>query len=130
MVSFKAVHPISDEDPDKLQVRDVGAAVKFYESVLGFALVRLTATAAKLARDDAEIGLVEDPDHDPGQAGSCYFSVSGVEALHTEFEGIGARSGPIHAQEHGGKRYRLFFVREWDVMDVRDGYCFCFGQPA
>jgi hypothetical protein len=28
-------------------------------------------------------------------------------------------------QEHGGKRYRLFFLKEG-----YDDYCFCFGEPA
>ena len=33
-------------------------------------------------------------------------------------------------QEHDGKSYRLFFVRECDMLESHDGYCFCFGQPA
>lgn len=88
------------------------------------------ANTAALKRDDARIGLVRQPDHDPRQAGSCYFSVSDVEALREELLGKGARPGAIHVQMHDGKNYRVFFVRECDMLEIHDGYCFCFGQPA
>lgn len=130
MSQFKAVYPISNEDTNALPVRVIHRAVAFYETVLGFSLVSSDSETALLQRDGARIGLIRTPDHDPFTAGSCYFDVADVEALRREVEDKGAKAGPIHIQEHGGKNYRLFFVRECDMLDVHDGYCFCFGQPA
>jgi predicted enzyme related to lactoylglutathione lyase len=130
MTRFEAVHPISNEDTNALPVKEIAPAVAFYETVLGFSVVARDESTAFLERDDVKIGLVRQPDHDPARAGSCYFAVSDVESLRREFEGKGAKPGKIQVQEHGGKSYRLFFLRECDMLDSHDGYCFCFGQPA
>lgn len=99
--------------------------VAFYTGVLGFALARRDERSAALERDGVRIELVVRPDHDPATSGSCYFDVSDVEALRREFLGAGARPGEIEVQEYGGKRFRLFFLKE-----DHDSYCFCFGEPA
>ena len=130
MTLFEAVYPISNEDTDALPVKDIEPAIAFFKTVLGFSVDASDSTTAVLKRDEVQIGLIRKADHDPLQAGSCYFAVSDVEALRREFEGNGARPGAIEIQEHGGKSYRLFFVRECDTMESHDGYCFCFGQPA
>jgi hypothetical protein len=48
-----------------------------------------------------------------------------VEALRREFLDAGAEPSAIEVQEYGGKRFRLFFLKEG-----YDDYCFCFGEPA
>ena len=91
MSRLKAVYPIGNENIQALPVREMGPAVAFYQAVLGFSLVTGDSTKAVLERDDVSIGLVRQTDHDPGQAGSCYFAVSDVEDLHREFESKGAK---------------------------------------
>ena len=130
MTFFKAVYPISNEDTNALPVKEIGRAIVFYQTVLGFSVVAEGSATAVLKRDEVQIGLIRKADHEPLQAGSCYFAVSDVEALRRELEGNGARPGAIEIQEHDGKNYRLFFVRECDMLESHDGYCFCFGQPA
>ncbi len=130
MTHFNAVYPISEEDTNALPVKEIVPAIEFYTSVLGFSVVSSDAKTAMLKRDDVQIGLIQQPDHDPLQAGSCYFGVSDVEALRLELETKGAKPGAIHVQMHDGKNYRVFFVRECDMLEIHDGYCFCFGQPA
>jgi predicted enzyme related to lactoylglutathione lyase len=125
MTQFKAVFPISNEDTNALPVKEIGPAVAFYKTVLGFSVVTSDPTTAVLKRDEVRIGLIRNEDHDPRQAGSCYFSVNDVESLHSELEGKGGDLGRIDINEHGGKKYRVFFLRE-----DTDGYCFCFGHPA
>jgi catechol 2,3-dioxygenase-like lactoylglutathione lyase family enzyme len=127
---LKAVFPISDEDTNALPVKERDRAIKFYTEVLGFSLVTKDASSAVLKRDDVQIGLVVKGDHDPARAGSCYFDVADVEALRRELEGKGAKPGAVEIRAHQGKNYRIFFVRECDMMESHDGYCFCFGQPA
>jgi predicted enzyme related to lactoylglutathione lyase len=125
MTQFKAVFPISNEDTNALPVKEIGPAVTFYQTVLGFSVVTSDSTTAVLKRDEVQIGLIRKEDHDPRKAGSCYFSVNDVESLHSELEGKAGDLGRIDINEHGGKKYRVFFLRE-----DTDGYCFCFGHPA
>jgi lactoylglutathione lyase len=130
MTTFKGVYPISDEDTSALPVKEIAPAVAFYEKVLGFSVVASDQAKAVLQRDEARIGLIRDPNHDPATAGSCYIEVDDVQALRGELQANGAKPGSIEVQQHNGKRFRVFFVRECDMMDVHDGYCFCFGQPV
>jgi lactoylglutathione lyase len=125
MTQFKAVSPIADEDTDALPVKELEPAVAFYERVLGFRVASRDATTATLRRDEVQVGLVRKEDHDPHQAGSCYFDVSDLDSLYAELKANGGDLGEFGVDEWGGKRYRTFFLRE----DV-DGYCFCFSQPA
>ena len=130
MKQFKTISPIGDGDSSAVPVKDVGPAIDFYSDVLGFSLVTRDQKSAVLKRDDVQIGLVAQGDHDPTQAGSFYFAVADVETLYREFQEKGAKPGAIHVQTHEGKRYRIFFLRECDMLESHDGYCFCFGQPA
>jgi lactoylglutathione lyase len=130
MKQFKSVSPIGSGDFNAIPVRDIAPAVEFYTRVLGFSTVIQDAKSASLRRDDVQIGLVADESHDPRRAGSFYFDTVDLEALRLELQGNGAKPGAMGMQEHQGRRYRLFFLRECDMMESHDGYCFCFGQPA
>ena len=77
------------------------------------------------AREARRLATREDGHAVPRQRGSCYFDVSDVEALRQEFLDGGATPGAIEPREYGGKRFRLFFLKE-----DYDNYCFCFGEPA
>src|SRR5262245_18090328 len=125
MTTFLSVHPISNEDTQALPVQEIARAVRFYTAVLGFSIVQSNEDAATLKRDEVQIGLVRAAHHDPARAGSCYFSVSDVDALRQELQLRGAKPGAIEVQPHGDKLYRLFFVRECDMLEQHDGYCFC-----
>ena len=90
--------------------------------MLGFALVSRHDKTALLKRHEATIGLEENSEY-PEQA-SCYFAVSGVEALRQELAAKGIELSAISVNEHEGKAYRVFFAKE------PYGVCFCFGQAA
>jgi catechol 2,3-dioxygenase-like lactoylglutathione lyase family enzyme len=122
---FKGVYPISGEDLLALPVKEIGAAVEFYRTVLGFTAVSSDDSAAVLQRDSALIGLVRRPDHKPEEGGSFAFGVTDLDAIHTELDGRGLDLGGIRTDEWDGRRYRVFFLRESE-----NGYCFCFSQPA
>lgn len=125
MSRIKGVYPISGEDLTALPVREIGPAVAFYTSVLGFSVVASDETTATVRRDDARLGLVRVPGHKPEEAGSCAFAVTDLDAMHAELSGRGLDLGGIRIDQWDGKKYRVFFLRE-----AEDGYCFCFHQPA
>jgi predicted enzyme related to lactoylglutathione lyase len=125
MAQFKAVYPISNEDTNALPVKEIGPAVVFYQTVLGFSLISSDSTTAVLKRDEAQIGLIRQEDHKPPEAGSCCFDISDLDALHNELKASGGKPGEFGIDEWGGKQYRTFFLREDD-----NGYCFCFSQPV
>jgi hypothetical protein len=125
MKQFNAAYPISGEDLSALPVKAIGAAVAFYHSVLGFSVVASDEATASLQRDDVRLGLVRKPNHKPEEAGSCAFAVANLDALHRELDGRGLDLGSIRIDEWGGKKYRVFFLRE-----AENGYCYCFSQPA
>ena len=123
---FKSVSGINcDMGVKPSPVRALEPHVAFYTGVLGFTLAGRDEQSAALKRDGVQIELVVTPGHDPATSGSCYFDVSDVEALRQELLDAGATPGAIEVQENGGKRFRLFFLRE-----DYDDYCFCFGEPA
>lgn len=125
-VAFKSVSGINCEIGEKPSpVRALEPHVAFYTRVLGFTLAGQDQQSAVLKRDGVQPELVVTPGHDPATSGSCYFDVSDVEALRRELLDAGARPGAIEVREHGGKRFRLFFLKEGF-----DDYCFCFGEPA
>ncbi len=131
MLVFKAVHPIADQDPNSLPVREIGPAVAFYTKLLGFTLLASDKGSATLIRGGAQIGLVQSEWHDPRHAGAFFFEVTDVDALRRELEDRGAEPCPIHVHHRDGQDYRLFFVRDRDSREAdHDGYCFCFGQPV
>jgi hypothetical protein len=125
MKQFKGVYPISGEDLSALPVKAVGPAVEFYRTVLGFTVVSQDYERATVQRDDARLELVAKPDHKPEEAGSCAFGVADLDAMRAELDGRGLDLGVIDTQEWGGKRYRVFFLRESE-----NGYCYCFNQPV
>src|SRR5262245_60485839 len=77
-------------DNMNLSVRDLAAALPFYEAVLGFRVLSRNDSphnSAVLARDQVEIGLAENGG-DPTQDG-CAFHVKGLAALFGEFKANG-----------------------------------------
>ncbi|MGL6075979.1 MAG: VOC family protein [Fimbriiglobus sp.] len=130
MIQFLGAYPISGEDLTALPVGDVARGVAYYTQFLGFTVVASDETRATVKRDDVQIGVIRNEHHDPLQAGSCYLEVTDVIAARAELEGRGAKPGPIQVQEYDGDRYRIFFVRECDVLDSHEGYCFCIGHPT
>ena len=125
MKQLKGVYPISGEDLAALPVKEIGPAVAFYETVLAFSVVARDETTATLKRDDAQLGLVKQPDHKPEEAGSCAFAVTDLDAMRAELDGRGLDLGGIRIDEWGGKKYRVFFLRE-----AENGYCYCFSQQV
>jgi lactoylglutathione lyase len=130
MKQLKTIAPIGDVNPQAIPVREVDPAISFYTDVLGFSLVTKDQKSAVLKRDDVQIGLVARQDHDPKRAEAFYFDVVDVESLRDEFQGKGAKPGAIQVQAYQGKLFRVFFLRECDMLESHDGYCFCFGQPV
>jgi hypothetical protein len=123
---FTAVYPISGEDLNALPVREIGPAVDFYRTALGFEVLSQDDTRAVVGRDDVRLGLVRKPVHQPGEAGSCCFAVTDLDAVRDEFLARGGSEvGPFGTNEWGGQRYRTFFVRE-----AGNGYCYCFCTPV
>ena len=125
MAHLNSVVPISGEDTNALPVKDIGPAVRFYETVLGFFVVSRDASTATVSRDRVRLGLVRRPDHEPGRAGSVAFAVDDLDAMHRELQSKGGSVGEFGVDEWGGKRYRTFFLREDE-----NGYCYCFYHPA
>jgi lactoylglutathione lyase len=121
-VVFNGVHPIGDTDTNALPIRSVGPAIGYYTQVLGFSVVSKEKDRAVLQRDQVKIGLAVNG-QDPEQA-SCYFGVSDVEALRWDLEAKGIEPSPLRVDDHGGKKYRVFFAQE------PYGVCFCFGQQV
>lgn len=121
---FKSVHPISGEDLSALPVKEIAPAVEFYVKVLGFSVVTSDESTAVVGRDDIRLGLVRKPDHKPGEAGSCAFAVTDLDAMYRELQNRGLDLGVIDTQDWGGRTYRVFFLRE-----AENGYCYCFNQP-
>jgi catechol 2,3-dioxygenase-like lactoylglutathione lyase family enzyme len=109
MPQLKAVCPVSDEDTNALPVKDLGAAIKFYQDVLGFLVVSHDSLTAILARDDVRLGLVWRPDHEPGKAGSLAFAVDDLEAMRRELRTSGGNPGEFGIDEWGGKSIAPFF---------------------
>ena len=112
-----------------LPVRDLAAAVPFYETVFGFRVLARTTTphnAAVLGRDDVQIGLAENGG-DPTQDG-CAFHVSDLESLFAEFKahGLQTKTSQFEVERHGDAAWRVFYVV------APDGLCYWFGerQPA
>jgi hypothetical protein len=125
MKQLTGVYPISGEDLTALPVKAIGPAVAFYQSALGFTVVSRDDTTATVQRDDARLGLVVKPDHNPGEAGSCAFGVTDLDAMYRELDGRGLDLGGIRTDEWGETKYRVFFLRE-----AENGYCYCFSQPV
>jgi lactoylglutathione lyase len=108
-----------------LPVRDVAAAVPFYETVLGFRVVSRSHTphnSAVLARDEVQIGLAENGG-DPTQDG-CAFHVKGLESLFAEFNanGLNKELSAFDIERHDEAAWKVFYVV------APDGLCYWFGE--
>jgi catechol 2,3-dioxygenase-like lactoylglutathione lyase family enzyme len=112
-------------DNMNLPVRDLSAALPFYETVLEFRVLSRSETphnSAELARDQVQIGLAENGG-DPTQDG-CAFHVKNLEALFAEFKGNGLKKelSEFDIEQHGGVDWRVFYVV------APDGLCYWFGE--
>jgi hypothetical protein len=112
-------------DHMNLPVRDLGAALPFYETVLGFCVLSRSdsqRSSAVLARDQVQIGLSENGG-DPTQDG-CAFHVTGLAALFAEFKANGLQKelSQFNIEQHGGVSWKVFYVV------APDGLCYWFGE--
>jgi catechol 2,3-dioxygenase-like lactoylglutathione lyase family enzyme len=112
-------------DKMNLPVRDLASALPFYETILGFQVVSRAETPQKsavLGRDQVEMRLVENGG-DPSQDG-CAFHVKELDALFSEFKtnGLQKELSDFDVEEHGGARWRVFYVV------APDGLCYWFGE--
>lgn len=108
-----------------LPVRDVAAALPFYETTLGFRVHSRSDAPQKsavLARDQIQIALVENGG-DPSQDG-CAFHVKGLDALLAEFKANGLQKelSDFKTEQHGGATWKVFYVV------APDGLCYWFGE--
>lgn len=112
-------------DNMSLPVPDLGAALPFYETVLGFRVIARRETPPKsavLSRDSVQIGLAENGG-DPTQDG-CAFHVTGLEALFAEFQrnGLGKQLSEFDVEQHDGVAWKVFYVV------APDGLCYWYGE--
>jgi lactoylglutathione lyase len=112
-------------DKMNLPVADLDSAVLFYQTILGFRVLsraEIPHKSAVLARDQVEIRLAENGG-DPSQDG-CAFHVKELEALFNEFKANGLQKelSDFDVEEHGGTRWRVFYVV------APDGLCYWFGE--
>jgi lactoylglutathione lyase len=108
-----------------LPVKDIDAAVRFYESILGFRVMSRSDTpcrSAVLARDQVQIGLAENGG-DSTQDG-CAFHVKDVEGLFAEFKanGLEKELSQFDLEQHGEASWKVFYVV------APDGLCYWFGE--
>jgi catechol 2,3-dioxygenase-like lactoylglutathione lyase family enzyme len=120
---FKRVAPYLNDEMN-LPVNDLGAAIPFYESIMGFRVLSRNQSpkSAVLARDGIRIGLAENGG-DPTQEG-CFFEVDNVEAAFAELKsnGLGKEEAGFRIDKHGETAYKVFFVV------APDGLCYCLGE--
>lgn len=114
-------------DNMNLPVRDVDAALPFYETVLGFHVVSRSDTphkSAVIARDEVQMQLAENGG-DPAQDG-CAFHVNDLETLFAEFQanGLNKALSEFKTEQHGGTGWKVFYVV------APDGLCYWFGERA
>jgi catechol 2,3-dioxygenase-like lactoylglutathione lyase family enzyme len=112
-------------DKMNLPVRDLGSALPFYETVLGFRVLSRAETpqkSAMLGRDQVEIRLAENGG-DPSQDG-CAFHVKELGELFNEFKANGLQKelSEFDIEEHGGVSWKVFYVV------APDGLCYWFGE--
>ena len=108
-----------------LPVRDLAAALPFYETVLSFRVVSRSDTphnSAVLARDQVQIGLAENGG-DSTQDG-CAFHVKHLEALFAEFKANGLQKelSKFDIEQRDGVAWKVFYVV------APDGLCYWFGE--
>ena len=112
-------------DKMNLPVRDLAAALPFYETVLGFRVLSRSDTphnSAVLVRDQVQIGLAENGG-DSTQDG-CAFHVKDLEALFVEFNasGLNKELSEFDIEQHDEVSWKVFYVV------APDGLCYWFGE--
>jgi catechol 2,3-dioxygenase-like lactoylglutathione lyase family enzyme len=112
-------------DHMRLPVRDLAAALPFYQTVLGFRVLSrsdVPHNSAVLARDHVQIGLAESGG-DPSQDG-CAFHVRDLESLFAEFNanGLDKEHSEFNIEQHEGVAWKVFYVV------APDGLCYWFGE--
>jgi catechol 2,3-dioxygenase-like lactoylglutathione lyase family enzyme len=112
-------------DAMNLPVRDLEAALPFYETVLGFRLEARSDTphrSAVLGRDAVRMRLAENGG-DPSQDG-CAFHVTNLEGLFEEFKANGLQKelSSFDVERHDDAAWRVFYVV------APDGLCYWFGE--
>ena len=111
-------------DNMNLPVRDLAAALPFYETVLGFRVLSRSDTphkSAVLARDEVQIRLAENGG-DPSQDGSA-FHVKDLESLFDEFKANGLqKEARFDTEQHRDATWKVFYVV------APDGLCCWFGE--
>lgn len=112
-------------DKMNLPVKDLAAALPFYETVLGFRVVSRGDSphnSVVLARDQIQIGLAENGG-DPTQDG-CAFHVEGLQSLFAEFKtnGLQKELSDFDCEQRDGIAWRVFYVV------APDGLCYWFGE--
>ena len=107
-----------------LPVAGVEAALRFYQTVLGFTVVSRSSTphpAAVLARDHIQMRISENGG-DPSQDG-CAFHVTGLESLRDEFKANGLEKlSEFSTERHKDLEWKVFYVV------APDGLCYWFGE--
>jgi len=119
---FMAVAPYAD-DALNLPVRDVDAAIPYYEKTFGFRVASRRTEPYRsviLARDDIQIGLAENGG-DPSQEG-CFFEVNNVEAAFAEIKGAPPTASDFRIDKFGDVSFHVFF----EVAP--DGLCYMLGE--
>jgi catechol 2,3-dioxygenase-like lactoylglutathione lyase family enzyme len=119
---FKTVAPYAD-DAMSLPVRDIDAAIPYYEKTFGFNVVSRKDAPHRsviLTRDNIQIGLAENGG-DSSQEG-CFFEVDNVAAIFEEIKGAPPTESAFRLDKFGGVSYRVFFVV------APDGLCYMLGE--
>jgi catechol 2,3-dioxygenase-like lactoylglutathione lyase family enzyme len=112
-------------DTMNLPVRDLAAALPFYENVLGFRVLERgdpPQKSAVLGRDEVTMRLAENGG-DPSQDG-CAFHVKDLASLFAEFKANGLQKelSEFGVEARGGVPWRVFYVV------APDGLCYWFGE--
>ena len=121
--TFKTAVPYL-ADKMNLPVKDLEAAIPFYQTVMGFEIVSQNTAphkSAVLGRDGIQIGLAENGG-DPTQEG-CFFEVDNAESAFAELKsrGLNQEAG-FSINKHGETTYKVFFVVAPDEL------CYCLGE--
>src|SRR5215831_4085087 len=100
-------------DKMNLPVKDLNAALPFYQTVLGFQVVTRDETphrSAVLARDHVQMRLAENGG-DPSQDG-CAFHVKNLSALFDQFKSNGLQKelSDFKTERHGDAEWKVFYV--------------------
>src|SRR5262245_58340973 len=112
-------------DNMNLPVKDLSAAVPFYETVLGFRVVSRDESphrSAVLARDQVQMRLAEDgggPSQD-----CCAFHVKNLGELFEQFKtnGLQKELSDYKTERRGDVEWKVFYVV------APDGLCYWFGE--